>query len=120
MTERSTEPSDPARDPLAAALDETESAMPRMSDQIQTWNLLVTDAAARKDWPMADRYRYLASGAGTVLNEWRAAIRDTPPTTPGDWTALANDIRLVDGNHDLGAGELAARLIERGWQRSAE
>lgn len=35
-----------------------------------------------------------------------------------DWTVLANDIRTVDGNHDLGAGELAARLIERGWTRA--
>jgi hypothetical protein len=34
-------------------------------------------------------------------------------------TALAADIRAVDGNHDLGASALAEALIERGWsQRS--
>ncbi|NKR90570.1 hypothetical protein GS483_00310 [Rhodococcus hoagii] len=30
---------------------------------------------------------------------------------------LAQDIRAVDGNHSLGAAELAERLIERGWSR---
>ncbi|NKS77986.1 hypothetical protein GS539_19380 [Rhodococcus hoagii] len=30
---------------------------------------------------------------------------------------LAQDIRAVDGNHLLGASELAERLIERGWFR---
>lgn len=28
---------------------------------------------------------------------------------------LAEDIRELDGNHDLGAGELAEGLIQRGW-----
>ena len=28
---------------------------------------------------------------------------------------LAQDIRQVDGNHSLGAGALAEKLIERGW-----
>lgn len=28
---------------------------------------------------------------------------------------LAADIREVDGNHDLGAAEIAEKLIERGW-----
>jgi ubiquinone biosynthesis protein UbiJ len=32
--------------------------------------------------------------------------------------ALANDIRSIDGKHDMGAGELAEKLIERGWQRT--
>ena len=36
-----------------------------------------------------------------------------------DWTDLANDIRRVDGNHDLGAGALAEALIERGWTKAA-
>ncbi|RDI32435.1 hypothetical protein DEU38_103168 [Rhodococcus sp. AG1013] len=30
---------------------------------------------------------------------------------------LAQDIRAVDGNHSLGAAELAERLIERGYSR---
>lgn len=34
-----------------------------------------------------------------------------------EWTELANDIRVVDGNHDLGAGALAAALTERGWTK---
>lgn len=28
---------------------------------------------------------------------------------------LAQDIRRVDGNHDLGAGRLAEKLAEKGW-----
>ena len=31
--------------------------------------------------------------------------------TDTDWTTLANIIREVDGNHDLGAGELAERIL---------
>jgi hypothetical protein len=45
-----------------------------------------------------------------------------PNTTPTaePVTALAADIRAVDGNHDLGASALAEALIERGWsQRSS-
>jgi hypothetical protein len=45
------------------------------------------------------------------------AVRVAAPSD--GWTDLANDIRTVDGNHDLGAGELAARLAERGWRRVA-
>lgn len=36
----------------------------------------------------------------------------TPPAAGLDWPTLANIIREVDGNHDLGAGELAQRIIE--------
>ncbi len=36
------------------------------------------------------------------------------------WVTLANDIRIEDGNHDLGAGELAERLVERGWRKSGD
>lgn len=32
-------------------------------------------------------------------------------------SSLAEDIRLVDGNHDLGAGELAEALIRAGWTK---
>ena len=31
---------------------------------------------------------------------------------------LSNDIRKVDGKHDLGASELASKLVELGWKRS--
>jgi hypothetical protein len=31
--------------------------------------------------------------------------------------ALAADIRKIDGNHDLGAGALAERLVELGWRK---
>lgn len=30
---------------------------------------------------------------------------------------LAQDIRIVDGSHALGAGALAEALVERGWTR---
>lgn len=30
---------------------------------------------------------------------------------------MAMDIRAVDGNHDLGAAELAEKLVERGWAK---
>ncbi len=36
-----------------------------------------------------------------------------PDTNPID--RLANDIRAVDGDHKLGAGDLAEKLIELGW-----
>jgi hypothetical protein len=36
-----------------------------------------------------------------------------------EWIGLANDIRAVDGNHDLGAGALAEALTARGWTRAA-
>ena len=50
-----------------------------------------------------------------LLDELRAgASREEAP-----WPELANDIRRVDGNHDLGAGELAARLTELGWSRAS-
>ena len=39
-----------------------------------------------------------------------ARAAHTPNTL--DWAILANIIREVDGNHDLGAGELADRIIE--------
>lgn len=38
---------------------------------------------------------------------------------PPEWIDLAADIRSVDGNHDLGAGALAAALTARGWTRLA-
>lgn len=50
------------------------------------------------------RRRLLATSAAPALDE-------------PEWPALANDIRAVDGNHDLGAGALAGALIERGWTR---
>ena len=37
---------------------------------------------------------------------------------PPEWIDLAADIRAVDGNHDLGAGALAAALTARGWTRA--
>jgi hypothetical protein len=39
-----------------------------------------------------------------------AARRDSQPDAL-DWPTLANIIREVDGNHDLGAGELAERIL---------
>lgn len=30
---------------------------------------------------------------------------------------LAEDIRTIDGKHELGAGELAEKLIELGWSK---
>lgn len=50
-----------------------------------------------------------------------SAERTTPhtPNTWSEWPRLANDIRAEDGNHDLGAGELADRLTRRGWSQSA-
>jgi hypothetical protein len=38
---------------------------------------------------------------------------------PPEWIDLAADIRAVDGNHDLGAGALAAALTARGWTRAS-
>ena len=46
-------------------------------------------------------------------------MTDTTREPRTDWTDLANDIRRVDGNHDLGAGALAEALIERGWTKAA-
>lgn len=47
------------------------------------------------------------------------AGRGTPETEPStkagrrlvDWTWLANVVRHIDGNHDLGAGEFAEKLV---------
>lgn len=40
--------------------------------------------------------------------------------TTTDIDALANDIRAIDGKHELGAGELAEKLIELGWTKGGK
>lgn len=32
---------------------------------------------------------------------------------------LAQNIRIIDGNHDMGAGEIAERLVELGYTRQS-
>lgn len=44
----------------------------------------------------------------------------TVPPTGLDWPTLANVIREVDGNHDLGAGELAERILAHPKVRSVD
>jgi hypothetical protein len=65
--------------------------------------------------------QYQGRGSATGGNVYERTLE--PPSRDTEierleWPELANDIRAVDGNHDLGAGELAARLVERGWRRS--
>ena len=45
------------------------------------------------------------------------ATRRPAPVDAETTTALAQDIREVDGSHSLGAAALADALIERGWRR---
>ena len=48
---------------------------------------------------------------GKVMGKFREALASTFPTMPlPDVDALAQEIRRVDGNHDLGAGALAEAL----------
>ena len=47
-----------------------------------------------------------------------AALAEFGLDEPPEWIDLAADIRAVDGNHDLGAGALAAALTARGWTRA--
>lgn len=48
---------------------------------------------------------------GKIMGKFREALASTFPTVPlPDVEALAQEIRRVDGNHDLGAGALAEAL----------
>jgi hypothetical protein len=59
----------------------------------------------------------IAAIADRIVADHNATL-DAARTPEAQWPDLANDIRLVDGNHDLGAGELAEALTKRGWSRT--
>ncbi len=87
-----------------------------MSDQPQTKAGLAL--LKRLDWFASEKGDALREGIVAIERE---AALDTKlegePTEihDGYWYVLANDIRIMDGNHDLGAGDLAEALIRRGW-----
>lgn len=41
-----------------------------------------------------------------------------PTPEPPTWVKLAEDIRRIDGAHNLGAGTLAERLVSLGWAKT--
>lgn len=53
----------------------------------------------------------------TLLDAADLIERLTTPPTDDEREALAQDIRIVDGSHSLGAAALADALVERGWGR---
>jgi hypothetical protein len=57
--------------------------------------------------------------AGCVLRSLDAERAARAPEGEPEWPALANDIRRIDGNHDMGAGALAEALTQAGWSRAA-
>lgn len=55
-------------------LDALREALERQDEQIATWAAAEEQAAEHRDWNMADRYRYLASGAASAVEAIRAAL----------------------------------------------
>jgi hypothetical protein len=82
------------RDALAAALSAAPSAalaqarppadeglraaLASQDQQIAKWAYAESQAADRKDWPMADRWRNLAQGAASAIEAIRAALAAQP------------------------------------------
>ena len=60
-------------------------------------------------------YKSWLANAETIVDLYNAEINRYENDHLAD--NLAQDIRTVDGNHDLGAGALAEKLFALGWVR---
>lgn len=70
---------------------------------------------------MLDIEETLTAARGRHLTDAEIARSEVPASDLAalDWPTLANVIREVDGNHDLGAGELAERILAHPKVRAA-